>query len=581
MDNSIEKLYQKERLFKILENNLSEDEIENSYVQNLKHKLEHQQNEELYTPIIGVQGAGKSSFLNALLGESILPAAEEETTCIPIEIRHGQPEIKVHLKNGNRVNLEVASNIQDFVHNKHNPGNKKEVQKIEVFLEHELLGEDIVLIDLPGVGSLTTSNVQVIRDYIEKVSVAIVLVRSTPPITKSEMSFLKSLIPKLIKVWFVQNRWEDESDEEVFDGQRHNLSLLQTIDSDAELYVIQVKNALTGTLIHDDTLIRESGLKDFYELLIQDIMNRQEMLEEEQKRLESSATNVAIDTTLQQLQSLKKQKQFVIDEKMKAEQFFSETSNDKNTVFKEVLEVIKREEKHISYALVAKAQRLRTELTNRMKTLVEKNVLDGAFLEKGFEDKQQEIANEYADFYTKQLNNLHSMLEELLGNVEFQTTRASMNHFEKLNSKSKIKVEKVFPTVASLIGGIGTILLFTNPVGLTAILTGGVVGMVGSFLGSTAKESIQEKRQQRVMEKLDPVIDKFITELHSYFERNFKETALKISISIQKYQKMQFDYLSHDLKKVKEECEENEISINKKMKSLDEDLHFLEQLKRI
>ena len=41
-------------------------------------------------PVLGMQGMGKSTLINALLEENILPNEADETTCVPVEIKYGE-----------------------------------------------------------------------------------------------------------------------------------------------------------------------------------------------------------------------------------------------------------------------------------------------------------------------------------------------------------------------------------------------------------------------------------------------------------------------------------------------------------
>ncbi len=50
---------------------------------------------KLYIAVFGIQGAGKSSLLNALIAEDdVLPVEADETTCIPVELHKSKKILK-------------------------------------------------------------------------------------------------------------------------------------------------------------------------------------------------------------------------------------------------------------------------------------------------------------------------------------------------------------------------------------------------------------------------------------------------------------------------------------------------------
>ena len=117
----------------------NKDPITNlTYFENLQHKLTNQQQEEFYIPVLGIQGTGKSSFLNALLMDDyILPVDADETTCVPVEIRYGDEKIVVHFEDESPITVGHHKEIEQYVHNSYNPGNEKQVKIIQVFKKHE------------------------------------------------------------------------------------------------------------------------------------------------------------------------------------------------------------------------------------------------------------------------------------------------------------------------------------------------------------------------------------------------------------------------------------------------------------
>ncbi|NRT29183.1 putative ribosome biogenesis GTPase RsgA [Clostridium beijerinckii] len=96
-----------------------------------KHFTENLKNQEIIVPVLGIQGAGKSSFLNSvLMDDNILPTDVDETTCVPVEVKYGtntsKAEIYFHEKEKEVVD---TSNLEKYVHNDYNPANELGVSK--------------------------------------------------------------------------------------------------------------------------------------------------------------------------------------------------------------------------------------------------------------------------------------------------------------------------------------------------------------------------------------------------------------------------------------------------------------------
>ena len=89
------------------------------YKEYFRHFIENLNISEIIVPILGIQGAGKSSFLNSILmDDNILPTDVDETTCVPVEIRYGENVNEAtiyYLDNTNKsINIEE---LESYVHN--------------------------------------------------------------------------------------------------------------------------------------------------------------------------------------------------------------------------------------------------------------------------------------------------------------------------------------------------------------------------------------------------------------------------------------------------------------------------------
>ena len=207
----------------LLEKYLNKDNAVN-YIDYFNHFIDNLNEKEIIIPVLGIQGAGKSSFLNSILmEENILPTDVDETTCVPVEVRYGEDTEKaiVHFLDKECKEIKLCD-LEKYVHNDYNMANELKVSKIILYNKNDVLNNNVVLVDLPGVGSLTPENQRTTLDYVNKLVSGIFMLRTNPPITRTERNFINALWPKLSNTIFVQNKWNDESDEDALDAKEHN-----------------------------------------------------------------------------------------------------------------------------------------------------------------------------------------------------------------------------------------------------------------------------------------------------------------------------------------------------------------------
>ncbi len=104
--------------------------------------------------VIGVTSSGKSTLLNALMGESLLPTAVRPSSGILVTCKKGTVnEANVYFQNGNVERLagvELAQMLETFADEKHNVNNNKAVRMVELRAAQFQLDSVIELIDSPG-----------------------------------------------------------------------------------------------------------------------------------------------------------------------------------------------------------------------------------------------------------------------------------------------------------------------------------------------------------------------------------------------------------------------------------------------
>ena len=229
---------------------------------------------ECFIAVLGVQGAGKSSLLNALIFEDeILPVEVEETTCIPTMIRRvysgEQSGADVHYQNDKVEPIPLKKEfIEKIVDNRYNPGNIMDVAFVVCRVDMPFLREGFVFVDLPGVGSLTEKNEETTMMFLQDAHIGIFLLRTVPPITSSEADFIRIAWPRLQDSIFVQNLWAQETEAEVKEGISHNEVVLRTIAEEQNtsppsiIVPINVALACQGAYSGDETKINRSRVKE-------------------------------------------------------------------------------------------------------------------------------------------------------------------------------------------------------------------------------------------------------------------------------------------------------------------------------
>lgn len=135
---------------------------------------------------------GKSTLLNTLLGEDLLPTGRLPVTGIATQIRSGDcRKLVVHFLDGRSTESALTS-LSSYVTEEHNPQNRLGVWYADVTLPTPLL-RNMVLIDTPGISSIYEHNTLAAREISGRTDVAVFVTGPEPPITTDELLFLANV----------------------------------------------------------------------------------------------------------------------------------------------------------------------------------------------------------------------------------------------------------------------------------------------------------------------------------------------------------------------------------------------------
>jgi GTPase Era involved in 16S rRNA processing len=261
--------------------------------------------ERFHLAVLGQFKRGKSTLLNALLGEPLLPTAVVPLTSIPTLLYAGKTRVVRVFFHGGRQAVfsdlprEQASEVlARHVTEKGNPGNQLEVAHVEVEHPSSLLSAGVVLIDTPGIGSTLRHNTEATLNFLPQCDAALFVVSADPPMTEVERDFLKAVRDKVAKLCFVMNKIDYLSEDELADTLVFLEKILKELDfpKTPPIFKVSARQGIAARVREDPRGWRESGLEQLQTYLF-DFLSR-EKLRTLQTAIAKKAVAIVADTTL-------------------------------------------------------------------------------------------------------------------------------------------------------------------------------------------------------------------------------------------------------------------------------------------
>jgi small GTP-binding protein len=173
---------------------------------NLQRLIDKLRTNRFNLVVMGAFKRGKSTLINALLGEAVLPTAIVPLTSVVTILGYGEKlDIQVHFHNGQSRRI-TKDELPDYITEKGNPQNRKGVREVEIAYPSDYLKDGVRIIDTPGVGSVYTHNTDVAYNYLPQVDAAIFVVTVDPPLSHAEQEFLQDIREYVHKLFFVLNK---------------------------------------------------------------------------------------------------------------------------------------------------------------------------------------------------------------------------------------------------------------------------------------------------------------------------------------------------------------------------------------
>lgn len=227
--------------------------------------------------VLGEFKRGKSTFINALLGNDLLPTdILPETATINALIYNDKPEVEVVLHNGNVEHGVAERSFLERYSAKNQDDEVNAVKYIKIGYPFQLLENNIIIVDTPGVSDLNEQRCEVTYNFIPKANAVVFLLDANSPLKKTEMEFIeeKLLAQGIDNILFVVNKYdgvdEDEEDEFLENLQLRIMRALSESKYEMknfQLYPLSAKMALHGILQNNEAYVAASGINEVKEAL--------------------------------------------------------------------------------------------------------------------------------------------------------------------------------------------------------------------------------------------------------------------------------------------------------------------------
>ncbi|MGH6989243.1 MAG: dynamin family protein [Stellaceae bacterium] len=229
--------------------------------------------------ILGQFKRGKSSVINALLGEALLPSGVIPLTAIATFIAWGErPLLRITYERGrppDDIALATPEAIRQvlfgFVAEEANPKNRLGVARVDLFYPAGILKNGVVLIDTPGIGSSHRHNTDSALQVLPECDAALFVISPDPPITETELAYLETIRARVARLFFVLNKVDYVSPgdlETLLVFLRQTLREALHLDATPTIFRVSALAGLKAKKEGANAALLDSGIADIEEHLL-------------------------------------------------------------------------------------------------------------------------------------------------------------------------------------------------------------------------------------------------------------------------------------------------------------------------
>ena len=229
-----------------------------------------QEREFIDVGVFGRFKAGKSSLLNFLAGQSVLPVGVTPVTTVITRLRYGAHERGTIRFIGGRTERVPVDAVKFYVSEADNPKNKRKVATVTVDLPSLKRYQGLQFVDTPGLDSVFEHNTEAALDWLPRAGLALVTVSADQPLSKHDVALIRTLrgyTPKIVVLLTKIDLLSEGEKEEVIAFVRGELR--EGFGEEFRIFPFSVRPAFEGLkasfdhdLLHPLLMNRESARAD-------------------------------------------------------------------------------------------------------------------------------------------------------------------------------------------------------------------------------------------------------------------------------------------------------------------------------
>jgi small GTP-binding protein len=188
---------------------MKDDKAAAAKVKELIYKVHKETKHIAFT---GHFSAGKSTMINTILEESILPTSPIPTSANVVLLQKGDKSVILHDSSGNLLKLNGEYSIQQV---KDYCKQGEEILKVEISDSYQALPENVVIMDTPGIDSTDAAHRMATESTLHLADLIFYVTDYNHVQSEENVAFISEMIHKGKNVCLIVNQIDKHREEEV------------------------------------------------------------------------------------------------------------------------------------------------------------------------------------------------------------------------------------------------------------------------------------------------------------------------------------------------------------------------------